>query len=277
MSSVVWIHTWCEPGAGAFRIGRDGQDLVAQWDGIGTLRASANGSRHEVAFPEGISQPYREKFCAGPVAALLRHLAGGTTLHASAVEIGGEALAFLGDSGSGKSTAAADLCGRLGAVLLADDLVTIDRRADTHWALARDSNHWLSADSMAAVGLGRIAGDAGEAKSPVRAPNRSSTAAPHGARLRALVQLAFDDSVSAPALRRLEGRESFEAINGGYVRFIIDDAAVCLRDLDQISRLSTAVPTYRLTRRRAFADLESVARVLHNLTLGAGAIPGAHP
>lgn len=51
-------------------------------------------------------------------------LKGKQILHASAVEMGGRALAFLGSSGMGKSTLAALLCA-MGAQLITDDLLRL--------------------------------------------------------------------------------------------------------------------------------------------------------
>jgi hypothetical protein len=62
---------------------------------------------------------------AGTVSAFLLALRGETVLHASAVAIGGAALAFVGQSGRGKSTIAALLCVG-GAELVTDDVLTID-------------------------------------------------------------------------------------------------------------------------------------------------------
>lgn len=60
----------------------------------------------------------------GPVAACLLTLDGRHPLHASAVRIAGEAVAFLGQPGVGKSTMAA-ACLLAGYPVIADDLLTI--------------------------------------------------------------------------------------------------------------------------------------------------------
>ena len=62
---------------------------------------------------------------AGTVTAFLLALRGETVLHASAVAIDGAAVAFVGQSGRGKSTIAALLC-VAGAELVTDDVLTVD-------------------------------------------------------------------------------------------------------------------------------------------------------
>jgi hypothetical protein len=62
---------------------------------------------------------------AGTVSAFLLALRGETVLHASAVAIGSSALAFVGQSGRGKSTVAALMCVE-GAKLVTDDVLTVD-------------------------------------------------------------------------------------------------------------------------------------------------------
>lgn len=62
----------------------------------------------------------------GPVMALLLHLRGRFVLHASAIELGGVGIAFMGDKGAGKSTTAATVLRQPKTTLLSDDLVAFD-------------------------------------------------------------------------------------------------------------------------------------------------------
>lgn len=62
---------------------------------------------------------------AGTATAFLLALRGTTVLHASAVAVDGVVLAFVGQSGQGKSTLAAMLCAD-GAALVTDDVLAID-------------------------------------------------------------------------------------------------------------------------------------------------------
>jgi hypothetical protein len=73
----------------------------------------------------GVEERVLRLFILGPALALLLHQRGRLVLHASAVEVGGSAVAFMGPSGWGKSTSAAVMHTR-GHGLVADDLTVID-------------------------------------------------------------------------------------------------------------------------------------------------------
>jgi hypothetical protein len=66
-------------------------------------------------------------YLLGPVLGLLLRVRGVTCLHASAVEIGGRAVAFVGSEGAGKSTTAAAMA-RKGFGVLSDDVVALAER-----------------------------------------------------------------------------------------------------------------------------------------------------
>lgn len=62
---------------------------------------------------------------SGTVAGIVHGLRGATLLHASAVEVDGKALIFIGRSGQGKSTIAGLLCAE-GAALITDDVLSVE-------------------------------------------------------------------------------------------------------------------------------------------------------
>lgn len=72
-------------------------------------------------------------FLRGPILGFVLRLRGVTPLHASAIEIDGRAVAFLGPAGSGKSTTAAAFA-QAGFPVLSDDIVPLEERADSFWA-----------------------------------------------------------------------------------------------------------------------------------------------
>jgi hypothetical protein len=75
-------------------------------------------------WPDESSIEDASTYLLGPVLGLSLRLRGTTCLHASAVVIGGYAVAFVGSSGAGKSTTAAALAAR-GCPVLSDDVVAL--------------------------------------------------------------------------------------------------------------------------------------------------------
>lgn len=72
---------------------------------------------------QALSAPILESYLCAAVPKLLT-LAGDLVLHASAVRVGGETIAFLGASGAGKTTTAATL-GALGHQVVAEDMLLL--------------------------------------------------------------------------------------------------------------------------------------------------------
>lgn len=68
---------------------------------------------------------YASVLATGTLLSFLLSLRGHTVLHASAVQVGNQALAFVGASGMGKSTMAALVCAE-GGELITDDVLRLD-------------------------------------------------------------------------------------------------------------------------------------------------------
>jgi hypothetical protein len=81
-------------------------------------------------WPDALSIDDASTYLLGPVLGLLLRLRGVTCLHASAVSIGGRAVAFVGAAGAGKSTTAAALA-RRGYSVLSDDIVALSEQGGT--------------------------------------------------------------------------------------------------------------------------------------------------
>ncbi len=98
--------------------------MFFHWKGAGTFLA--RGGREIVVDPQPEADPsVLRLFLLGAVLAGVLHQRGLLLLHSSAVEVGGTAIAFIGEKGWGKSTLAALMEGR-GHRLVADDVVAID-------------------------------------------------------------------------------------------------------------------------------------------------------
>lgn len=74
---------------------------------------------------EGVDPELAGVLVAGAVLSFILTMRGATVLHASAVQVGGFAIGFVGSSGMGKSTVASLMCAA-GALLITDDVLRLD-------------------------------------------------------------------------------------------------------------------------------------------------------
>ena len=100
------------------------------WDNVGAFLIR-NGKEIVIDPYSGVEERLLRLPLLGAVLAVLLHQRGFLSLHASAVEINGGAVVFLGGRGWGKSTLAATLYAR-GHQLIADDLVGLDIGSTRH-------------------------------------------------------------------------------------------------------------------------------------------------
>jgi hypothetical protein len=254
---VAWIAEERTDDRVGFRVGRARSRLVAEFVGVGTLEAEPTGRWTRFVPAPGASPEHVAKVERGLVRALVAHLNHRLAFHGSAAEKDGRAVVCLGRSEAGKSTAAAELCTRRGLALLADDAVILEQVPGGFDVAPTEDSHWLL-DASARV-LGFPAGHAHKAR---LAPGRSAEGP---ARLVAICQLAFDDAVSAPALRRLHGQELLATLSASAIRLVIDDPARHVEEVDQLAALASAVAVYELKRPRDLTKLTLAGDLLEGL------------
>lgn len=249
MTAVSWLAEARDGEIVAMRVGRSGDDLVAEWVGTGTLRVRHDGSEPRF-HPDHDADPVAvEKLRRGVVRLLLRQIEGKLGLHAAAVSIEGRAVVIVGATGDGKSTLAAALCSR-GAELLSDDATAIDRVASEWFVAPFEDIHWLDPEARPRVGLGTS--DTGQrGKVPVPANRVARSAAP----ARAILVLSFRSSES-PSLERLRACDAVGALVPFVMRLVVDDPTLQRSELDALSDLVAEVPIFRLERPR---DLERLS------------------
>jgi hypothetical protein len=98
-------------------------------DGIGFL-VDPRGCEAWVALPAASAFDEAVSHVLGPILGLVLRLRGTTCLHASAISVHGQAIAFAGPQGVGKSTLAAAFAMR-GCSILSDDVVALADRGHT--------------------------------------------------------------------------------------------------------------------------------------------------
>lgn len=97
-----------------------------------TFHLSASLTNLSIHHDEPMSAEDVADFLLGPVLGIVLRLRGVTCLHASAVSVGGKAIAFVGVEGAGKSTTAA-LFAQKGHAVLSDDIVALLEREDSFY------------------------------------------------------------------------------------------------------------------------------------------------
>lgn len=267
MAALRWLAEYAEDGEVAFRIGRDGDELVAEWIGLARMTARRDGSAHRFEPEPGVEEADVDKVRRGGAQLLLRHLEGKLAIHGAAVALGPRAIVLLGRSGHGKSTLAASLCTHAGATLFSDDAVAVDPgpSSGTYVVSPVESNHWLDALARSAVlgAPGTAKGHAadGERKSPVRAARTGCGSAA----LVAIVELVFSDA-DTPRLTAVDsGMDAIGALVPQAVRFVLDEPDVHRRELEALAALIEHVPVYRLERPRSLDMLEIAHPLLLDL------------
>lgn len=110
-------------GDPAESVHNEGEAIILNFPGIARYRVEAGQAI--VIDPEpGVPERNLRLYLLGSAFGALLHQRGMLPLHANAVEIGGRAIAFMGESGAGKSTLAAWFHDR-GYKVLADDVCAI--------------------------------------------------------------------------------------------------------------------------------------------------------
>jgi hypothetical protein len=246
---VEWVVSERE-GDVFFRWGYSEGDLVAEWGGLLTLRATRSGELKDLRAVPGASSDLVEKARHGVARAFLRAQRKQHSLHGSAVAWEGQGFVCVGASGLGKSTMAYRLCRRPGVELLADDITAIEvvpghdaQVAPTERAL------WLATD-----------------RPGHKAPVAVSQVAPAEVPLRWIVSLAFDEGVSDIEVRDLRGGDAVAMLLPSLIRFE-RTAEQWARELEFLGGVVSHCRIVQLTRsRRSIVD--DVAQALFALLTG---------
>ncbi|MHB9131971.1 MAG: serine kinase [Armatimonadota bacterium] len=127
------------------------QDTVfLKWEQIGSFRMQGGREVTVDVFPE-IEDAVLQAFITGPVLGAILYQRGCLVLHASAVALDGRAIAFIGESGWGKSTLAAHLLAS-GGQLITDDIVAVQVGDEAHRVFPGVPEIRLLPDAVTAIG-----------------------------------------------------------------------------------------------------------------------------
>ena len=195
---------------------------------------------------------------------LILAMTGRHVLHASAVECQGDAVAFVGKSGMGKSTIAAAI-GRGRGRILADDCLLLDEHGGQFLAASPYSSLRLWTDSVSALELtGASRAHRTWKRQFLMDSGLSFQSSPSP--LRAVFFLTRPRRGRSEVVTAMSPAEAVVALVGSAFKLDIRDRSYLQAEFRLFSRLVTAVPCYRLVVRKSLAGLprvmEAVVRAL---------------
>ena len=234
------------------------------FDAMPYARFLVTASRVVVDLPNGSQVPDWRAFLLGPVLALLCYLRGLLPLHASAVRIGGRAVAFAGRSGAGKSTLAAALYDR-GYALVTDDICPVDSLSTIPVVRPTFPGMKLSTTTLAALRSEKCdlvpvqpVGD------KMQVPRTSAfDPTPLPLDLLYVIQDSPDDRDDRVAT--VSGAEAFEQLSVEIYRpeigrFLFQRSAL----FSMAAQLSAHIAVRRLIRRQDYSRLSALARLVES-------------
>lgn len=226
------------PGIGTFLV-RDGHEILVEPD------AEACDDLVQLAI-------------VGPVFATLLQQRGWLVLHASAVEMNGTAVGFLGGRGAGKSTTAAALRGG-GHLPLADDVVAVRFRRGVPWVVPGFPMLKLWPDAVVALGGDPALLPELHPSYSKRAERINSRCARKGVPLACLYVLSAGDRVR---IESLSPREAFVQLVAHSYGIEWLHGVSGASQFEQRAALVRHIPVRRLRRPRDLALLPELIRRL---------------
>ena len=237
----------------------DGSSYVV-WDKLGEFWVSPNGSaiacRHF-----GQTDAAFQVYLLNQAVSFALIKTGQEPLHATAVVIDGEAVAFMGRSGFGKSSLAACFL-HAGYYVLTDDLLLTQRTSQDLLAYPGPPRIKLF-PAMARRFLGR-----GVSAVPMNAwtqkmviPMTREQHCAEAVPLRAIYALVSPRNVSRRQTIRAEAlsaSEAFVELTAASFNYVITDPQRLRRQFNEMTRVATAVPVRKLSYPRRICALEDV-------------------
>ena len=145
------FHQWAFPDGTLWtQFFRQGGGYLLRFPDLADFEVSADGARVQGYPAPGVTTPTVEHLYLNQVLPLALSRQGKLVLHGSAVDIGGQGVAFLGESGRGKSTMAASFAAE-GTRFLTDDGLLLEWVDGCCMIIPSQPSIRLWADSRAAL------------------------------------------------------------------------------------------------------------------------------
>lgn len=257
------FHEWSFPdGTPWARFHRDGGGYMVRFPDLADFTISADAMEVACSPAPATSIGTCEHLYLNQVLPLALSKRGNLVFHASAVELGERAVAFMAESGRGKSTLAASFA-TSGLRFLADDGLMVQESGGTYRAMPSHPSIRLWDDSEAAV-----VRDSASAAPAVEYTDKGRFIAGAGMRFcdapRPLAAAYFlgDGSSGSIAIERLTGAEALvECVRNSFVLDPAEGAGLASH-FEQLAALANRLPCFRLDYPRSFGALASVREAI---------------
>jgi hypothetical protein len=243
-------HIWSSP-----------TEAIFFWDDVGTLLAR-NGQEVVIDPLPDVTEEVLRLFVLGTALGTLLHQRKLLVLHASAIAVQGEAIAFIGESGWGKSTTAATFCLQ-GYQAVADDVVAIDFDAEGKpIVLPGFPQFKLWSDAIAALGY-----------DPETLPRLRPELDKYGHRVPVgfsldplpLRQIYVLGGGNTFAIEPIPAQAAFlELVRHSYALRSLRKDGLNANHFRHATQLVKRVPVSRLVRQRSLSDLQEIIRLVEH-------------
>ena len=234
------------------------EEVCLYWEGVGGFLIQ-HGCEIIIDPAPGVEEGVLRHFILGPTLAVLLHQRGLLVLHASTIAVNGTAIAFLGESGQGKSTLAAAFYTR-GHSIVTDDVTAIQVDGEIHSVLPGFPQ--LKLLPGAAASLRGV---------PKTLPQL------HSQSKKRVLRVTRDFSLVSLPIRRiyvlaegqsqkievLQPQEAFkELVRHSYVVHLLEATGSTSTHLCQCVSLASRLSICRLERQRSLSALPILARIV---------------
>lgn len=256
MLDLAAFHSWLSPNdLECLSFYRNNKGYLLRFPSYADFQVSGDG-RHAVCWPEyNVSDETIRHLYLNQVLPLMLNRQGKLVFHGSAVEVQGGTVAFIGQSGRGKSTLAASFAVS-GSRFLSDDGLVLDEAPDGYQVLPSHASIRLWGDSQSALLHGPVE-TAPHLEFTSKMRFLASPSLRHCDKPLPLLRVYFlvDKSGAAISIQQMRVTESL--VHWMKNSFLLDicDKEMLREHFDRVSTLAATVPAFYLDFPRSFESL----------------------
>ncbi|MEY8120422.1 hypothetical protein AB9F26_19590 [Falsihalocynthiibacter sp. BN13B15] len=265
--NVAPFHSWTAPdGVVWTNFFRDQGGFLLRFPGLADFQVASDGSKALCWLVPGNDASTQEHLFLNQVLPLMQSARGELYFHASAVECDGDAIAFFGTSGRGKSTLAASFA-ISGNRFLTDDGFMLARAPDGFTVLPSHPSVRMWDDTKAALGADLLA-----MAPPVPFTDKARVLAgerlPHCADPRSLVAAFFLGSGDTDEIsfRRMRGTDALTNWMSNIFLLDVQDKNRIRHNFEAVAEISETVPSIALDYPRRYSELGDLRAAILSAT-----------